>query len=100
MACQDALLLAKSRGYSNIKVEGDSYGIIDACKGKSTLLIISGMVEDSLLLSQAFHYIYFIDVRRYINEAAYTIVRKFFWYVIFHYNHITQMNFVLNFMPH
>lgn len=46
MKCQNAVMLAKKKGWSNIIMENDSSTDIEACKGISAPLCIQDLIAD------------------------------------------------------
>lgn len=77
LACRDALLFAKFRGFSQICVWGNSSIVIDTCKDSPAPLVISDTVSNSLTLPQSFTFVCFNFVKKHYNQTTHFLVKLF-----------------------
>ncbi|XP_021631810.1 uncharacterized protein LOC110629204 [Manihot esculenta] len=77
IACREALLFAKSRGFSHSIIEGDSLITVQACRGNPAPLSIQDIISDSLDIAKFFQSISFSWVRRTHNQASHLLCKKF-----------------------
>ncbi|XP_021621451.1 uncharacterized protein LOC110621477 [Manihot esculenta] len=98
IACREALLFAKNRGFSRSIIEGDSLITVQACRGNPVPLSIQDIISDSLDIAKSFQFISFSWVRRTYNQASHLLCKKFIKDNSFRVNLLYQMNFVF-FLP-
>ncbi|XP_021606088.1 uncharacterized protein LOC110610464 [Manihot esculenta] len=77
IACREALLFVKSRGFSHSIIEGDSLITVQACRGNPAPLNIQDIISDSLDIAKSFQSISFSWVRRTHNQVSHLLCKKF-----------------------
>ncbi|KAJ9180336.1 hypothetical protein P3X46_008594 [Hevea brasiliensis] len=99
LACREALILAKAKGFSNVIIEGDSQVLIRAIQGSTTVVEIQGILHDIRHLSKMFPHVDFSFVRRECNQAAHSLVSKALRDPSFSCNPLAQLIFVSYALP-
>ncbi|KAJ9180521.1 hypothetical protein P3X46_008752 [Hevea brasiliensis] len=99
LACREACVIAKSKGLSDIIIEGNSQTLISTLHGKPAPLDIQSIINDILILSSNFNYVQFSFVRRCSNRAAHSLASKALKDSSFLYNPWGQVLFVTSSMP-
>lgn len=99
LACQDAILLAKNKGFRNVILEGDSLTIINALNGKEALTSVANIIQDIKDISLSCTRILFSFVRRPCNKAALVLAAKTVRDPSFSCNPWQQFDFVFSSLP-
>ncbi|KAJ9152904.1 hypothetical protein P3X46_026412 [Hevea brasiliensis] len=99
LACREAILLARARGWDHIIIEGDCQVVIRALQGENSPIEIQNIIHDISTLSSSLSDVSFSFVQRQGNRAVHSLASKVLQDASFTCNPFFQILFVSSLMP-